>query len=232
MNSVEHPRQGSQLASRQGRNKGLETDPGELERDSYEGNLIRCLNPALFHLIEVGESMRAIRDRELFRIEYPTWADFCRQKLKLSVNQAERRIQCATIASELLGADCVHLPFNESQCRPLLRLKSGLLRIYAWELTCSLTPVGKAPTGNDVLRAVRLLESWRPPINEGKRDYFDFRKLLYGSRIPIRLASEIYNSNEFQHWLKNDASVVERRLLKTLVEDLVRRLNRIKPGGD
>jgi len=230
-NSVEHPRQGSQLASEQERRDGLDAGPGEPEKDSYEWNLVRCQNPAHFYLIEVGESTRAIRDRELFRAEYSTWADFCREKLNISVSQAERRIHSADIASELLEADCVHLPFTENQCRPLLRLESGFLRVYAWELACSLTPVGKAPAGGDVMRAVRLLELWRPPINQDKRDYFDFRKLLYASRMPIKLAQGIFNSSRFQHWVKNDASTVEQTLLKTLVEDLVGGLNGLKIDG-
>jgi hypothetical protein len=231
IDSAEHSRKGSQPASVPERNGMLGTGPGELEKDSYEWNLVRCQNPALFYLIEVGESMRAIRDRELFRTEYSTWADFCREKLKISVIQAERRIQCADIASELLAADCVHVPFAENQCRPLRQLEPGFLRVYAWELAGSLTPVGKAPIGRDVMRAVRLLELWRPPINEDKRGYFDFRKLLYASRIPIKLAEGIFNSSQFQHWVKNDASTVERRLLETLVEDLIHALNTLKING-
>jgi hypothetical protein len=232
INSVEHPGEGSQLASVQEPSGMAATGPVEPEKDSYEWNLFRCENPAHFYVIEVGESMRAIRDRELFRAEYSTWAEFCQEKLKISVNQAEQRIQSAEIAAELVAADCVHIPFSESQCRPLMRLEPGFLRFYAWELTCSLTPVGKAPTGHDVMRAVRLLESWRPPINQEKRGYFDFRKLLYESRIPIKLAEGLFNSSRFQHWLKNDATRHERRLLKTTVEDLARRLNSLKVDGD
>jgi hypothetical protein len=197
----------------------------EPEKDWYEWNLIRCQNPTHFNLSEVGESLRAIRDDELFRAEYRTWTDFCQEKLRISVDQAERRIQSADIAAEMVTAGCAHVPSSESQCQPLIRLEPGFLRVYAWELACSLTPVGKAPVGVDVMRAVRLLESWRPPINEDKRAYFDFRKLLYASRIPIKLAEGIFNSSRFQDWVKNDASVVERRLLKTLVEELLHRLN-------
>jgi len=224
--SVEYPFEGSQLA--------LVRDPGVVavgpvgsEKDFYEWNVFRCENPAHFYLIEVGESMRAIRDRELFRAEYSTWADFCQEKLKISMNQADGRIQSAEIAAELVAADCVHVPFNEGQCRPLKRLEPGFLRVYAWELACSLTPLGKAPTSGDVMRAVRLLESWRPPINEEKREYIEFRRLLYESRIPTKLAAGIFNSRRFQEWIKNDASAAERRLLKTLVEELVSLLNSI-----
>jgi hypothetical protein len=225
-NFVGQSPQGSQ-GSVQKRHGVLNRRPDEPEKDSYEWHLVRCQNPALYHLIEVGESMREIRDHEYYRTEYLTWADFCREKLNISVRQAERRIQCAAIASELLEADCAHLPFKESQCRPLLRLERRFLRVYAWELACGLTPVGKTPTGSDVLRAVVLLELWRSPINEAKRSYFDFRKLLYGSRISIRLAEAIFTSSRFQLWLKKDASTIELRLLRTLVEDLVRRLNSI-----
>jgi hypothetical protein len=226
IDSVEHPFEGSQLDLVQG-GGALAGGPFGPEKDFYEWNVFRCQNPAHFYLIEVGESMRAIRDRELFRAEYSTWADFCQEKLKISVNQADGRIQSAEIAAELVAADCVHVPFNEGQCRPLKRLEPGFLRVYAWELACSLTPVGKAPTSGDVMRAVRLLELWRPPINEEKRGYFDFRKLLYESRIPIKVALGIFNSSRFQEWIKNEASAAERRLLKSLVEELVSLLNSI-----
>jgi len=203
----------------------LDTGSSEPEEDSYEWNLVRCKNPTLFELITVGESMRAIRDGKLFCPGYATWSDFCREELRISLNHAERRIRCADIALEIQRAGCVHLPFKEAQCRPLMRLEDRLLRIYAWELTCSLTRVGKAPTGGEVMRAVRLLESWRPAIEEEKRAYFELRKMLYISRITIKLAKEVSDSRRFQHWLEHDASTVERGLLKTLVEDLVHRLN-------
>jgi hypothetical protein len=225
IDSMEHPRKGSGPVSVQERSGPVAIDPMEPEKDWYEWNLIRCQNPTHFNLSEVGESLRAIRDDQLFRAEYRTWTDFCQEKLRISVDQAERRIQSADIAAEMVTAGCAHVPSSESQCQPLIRLEPGFLRVYAWELACSLTPVGKAPVGVDVMRAVRLLESWRPPINEDKRAYFDFRKLLYASRIPIKLAEGIFNSSRFQDWVKNDASVVERRLLKTLVEELLHRLN-------
>jgi hypothetical protein len=228
-NFVGHTPKGSQ-GSVQKRKRGLNGRPDEPKKDSYAWHLVRCQNPASYHLIEVGESMRAIRDREYYRPEYSTWADFCREKLNISVRQAESRIQCAAIASELLEADCAQFPSKENQCRPLSRLEPGFLRVYAWELACSLTPVGKAPTGSDVLRAVVLLELWRAPTNEGKRSYFDFRKLLYGSRIPIRLAELLFTSDRFQHWVENDASTIELRILRALVEDLIRRLNSMKIG--
>jgi|SRR5215469_1340567 len=222
---VEHPPEGSGPVFLEERSGPAAIGFIEPEKGSYEWHLIRCQKPIHSYLIEVGESLRAIRDGELFRAEYPTWADFCRHKLKISAHQAERRMQSAEIAAELVAADCAHIPFNERQCRPLTRLEPGFLRVYAWELACSITPLGKAPTGNDVIRAVRLLESWRPPINGDKRAYFDFRKLLYAGRIPIKLAEGIFNSSRFQDWIENEASVRERRLLKTLVEELVQRLN-------
>jgi hypothetical protein len=223
--SVEHSPLCSDVTSVQDRHGTLGSGPSELDQNSYEWNLERCKDPNRFHLIAVGESMRTIRDRELFRTEYETWADFCRQELKASVTQVERRIQCAGIAAELFDADCVHLPFNENQCRPLLRLDAGFLRVHAWELACSMKPVGKVPTGNDVMRAVRLLQSWRPAINKEQRLYFDFRKLLYESRIPLKLAQQISDSSPFREWVSEHATSLERNLLRDLVDDLVARLN-------
>jgi hypothetical protein len=228
IDSMEHPPQGSGPAFLEERSVPAAMEPVEPENGSYEWHLIRCQKPIQSYLIEIGESMRAIRDGELFHPEYPSWADFCRQKLKISVHQADRRIQSAEIASELAAADCAHIPFYERQCRPLTRLEPGFLRIYAWELACSITPLGKAPSGNDVIRAVRLLESWRPPINEEKRPYFDVRKLLYESRIPLKLAQEISSSSSFQQWVNEQGTQIELKLLRNLVADLVARLNSLK----
>jgi hypothetical protein len=225
---MEHSPLCSEATLVQNRHVRLGGGLSEPEENSYEWNLARCKDPDRFHLIAVGESLRTIRDRELYRSEYETWADFCREELKISVSQVERRIQCASIASELFEADCVHLPFNENQCRPLMLLEAGFLRVHAWELACSMKPVGKAPTGNDVMRAVRLLESWRPAINDDKRLYFDFRKLLYESRIPIKLAQQMSDSSSFQEWVNEQATSLERDLLKDLVDDLVARLNSLK----
>ena len=225
---VEHSPLCSGTSSEQDRHGTLDRGSSELEQNSYEWNLVRCKNPNRFHLIAVGKSMRTIRDRELFKTEYETWADFCGGELQISVNQAERRIQCSGIASELFEAGCGHLPFNENQCRPLMRLEAGFLRVYAWELTCSVKPVGKAPTGADVMRAVRLLECWRPPINNEKRLYSDLRKLLYESRIAIKLAQQLVDSSPFQQWVNEKATNIELNLLRTLVADLVGRLNSLK----
>jgi hypothetical protein len=228
IDSMEHRTQRSGPVFVEERSVPASMEPVEPENGSYEWHLIRCQKPIHSYLIEVGESMRAIRDSELFRAEYPTWADFCRQQLKISVHQAERRIQSAEIASELVAADCAHIPFYERQCRPLTRLEPGFLRIYAWELACSITPLGKAPTGNDVIRAVRLLESWGPPLNEEKRPYFDVRRLLYESRIPLKLAQQISNSSSFQQWVNEQGTKIEINLLRNLVADLVSRLNSLK----
>ena len=79
-----------------------------------------------------------------------------------------------------------------------------------------------------MIRAVRLLESWRPPINEEKRPYFDVRKLLYESRIPLKLAQQISNSSSFQQWVNEQGTEIERNLLRNLVADLIARLNSLK----
>jgi hypothetical protein len=79
-----------------------------------------------------------------------------------------------------------------------------------------------------VMQAVRLLESWRPPTNSEKRLYFDLRKLLYESRIGIKLAQQLCGSSPFQEWVNEKATNIERNLLRTLVADLVSRLNSLK----
>ena len=65
---LEHPPLGSQNILPD-RHASLEGGSSESEQDSYEWNLVRCKNQQRFHLIEVGNSLRTIRDRELFKGE-------------------------------------------------------------------------------------------------------------------------------------------------------------------
>ena len=89
---------------------------------------------------EVGEALSEIRDSRLYRIEYKTFDDYCRDKWGISRVQAHRLTAASEIAATLpIG----NKPTAESQVRPLVRLPQEE-RGSAWEeASVNGTPTAK-----------------------------------------------------------------------------------------
>ena len=89
---------------------------------------------------EVGEALSEIRDSRLYRLEYKSFDDYCREKWGISRVQAHR----LTVASEIASALPIgNKPTAESQVRPLVRLQPED-RNSAWqEASANGTPTAK-----------------------------------------------------------------------------------------
>lgn len=103
----------------------------------------------------VGEALLAIRDGRLYRADYATFEDYCRDRWGMSRIQAHRLIDAADVRAELLPTGNT-LPANERQARPLAALSPDQRR-EAWglavELAADHTPNGQ-PTAQLVAAAV------------------------------------------------------------------------------
>lgn len=84
----------------------------------YE-NVIR---KGLKTFIDVGNALMAIRDGRLYRVEYATFEEYCKQKWDMSRNYADRLIGAADVAEDLMPIG-VKLPTSESVLRPLTNLE-------------------------------------------------------------------------------------------------------------
>jgi hypothetical protein len=104
----------------------------------------------LARFIEVGEALLRIRDERLYREDFETFEDYCRERWGFGRTRAHRLIEGAEVAAMLPNGNT---PANEAQARELAPLKDDpdTLR-EAWQETLKRTD-GK-PTATDVRQVV------------------------------------------------------------------------------
>lgn len=94
--------------------------------------------------VEVGNALLEIRNLRLYRREFSTFEDYCRQRWQLSRRHAYELISAAEVVSNLC-AMAHTLPSNERQVRPLAKLEPEQQR-EAWQLTTVINPNPTAAT--------------------------------------------------------------------------------------
>jgi hypothetical protein len=89
----------------------------EIKRlDEYEAVIERGLKT----FNQVGSILMAIRDERLYRTEYGTFEDYCRERWGMSKAYAHRMIASSEVVSNL--SPIGDIPQTESQARPLAKL--------------------------------------------------------------------------------------------------------------
>lgn len=124
----------------------------ELERRITSG--MHALRSAAF---EIGEALREIRDRELYKVNFDSFEDYARVKHGISRASSYRFIDCAIVLDVLrrLPGE-TPLPTNEKQVRPLVRLlrdRGEEAVAVAWQRAVSVASPD-APTASGVLSAI------------------------------------------------------------------------------
>ena len=105
--------------------------------------------------VDVGNALLEIRDKRLYRADYSTFEDYCRERWNMSRIHAHRMMEAASVTNNLLPIGNV-LPATESQARPLTSLEPEL-QVEAWKRVITSTPEGKI-TANVVLKAVKEVQ--------------------------------------------------------------------------
>lgn len=86
----------------------------------------KTIKAGLGQFVEVGKALSEIDVHQLYRLEFDTFKDYCRQRWGMSDKYAYRLInaaKCVTVLKEKLTAQNVStFPANEYQVRPLLGL--------------------------------------------------------------------------------------------------------------
>lgn len=101
-------------------------------------------------LSELGWHLRAIRDERLYRAEYETFEDYCRQRWTYSRRYVDMQIAAAETI-DAIGATRTIVPTNEAQVRPLHALPETD-RVEAW--TEAVEIAGGVPTAKVVAEVV------------------------------------------------------------------------------
>lgn len=108
---------------------------------------------------EVGTALLAIRDKRLYRADYSTFEDYCRERWQMGRNYVNKLITAAEVVTNL-GTNVpilpTTLPTTESQARELVGLDKEAQRL-AWEVVQQTAPAGKV-TAAHVKSVVSVLK--------------------------------------------------------------------------
>ena len=136
----------------------------ELLSIDERNELERCevvIKQGLETFIEVGQALLTIREKRLYRLEFGTFEDYCRDRWAFGRRYVNQIIQATEVISNL-GAMAPILPQSERQARPLTQLQPEIQR-EAWKEV-----VQQAEQTNQPITAAKVqdvVEQWKP-INQ------------------------------------------------------------------
>jgi hypothetical protein len=120
-----------------------------LELSSLEATVERGLRA----FWEMGQALRQIRDKRLYRQDYSTFEDYCISRWEMSRRSADQLIGAATVYENFERHGAQILPANERQTRPLVPLPPEQQR-EAWTRAISTAPNGRV-TSTHVAKVVK-----------------------------------------------------------------------------
>lgn len=109
--------------------------------------------------VEVGEALLKIRDNRLYRAEFGTFEDYCRERWGFTQQHATRLIRASEFIENISNEPIGSLPKTESQIRPMTGLEPDDQRL-AWQLVTETAPKGKI-TAAHVQSVVNVLKEVR-----------------------------------------------------------------------
>jgi len=116
------------------------TTTEEVEFRLYEQEIRQGLDA----FYRVGCALAAIRDKRLYRMEFGTFEDYCRERWGIAGNYAYKLIASSTVTQNLSLYNCTDLPETESQARELAPLNDQPeLQREAWQRAIETAPEGK-----------------------------------------------------------------------------------------
>jgi hypothetical protein len=83
-----------------------------------------------------------IRDSRLYREQFETFEDYCRDRWEFGRTYAHYTIEASKVVKHLDVHNCEQTPANEAQVRPLTKLETPEAQVGAWE-----TGIKKPPEG-------------------------------------------------------------------------------------
>ena len=134
------------------------TDAEALELSSLEATVERSLKA----FWEIGQALRQIRDRRLYRQDFSTFEDYCTNRWEMSRRSAYQLIEAATVYENVRHGAQI-LPANERQVRPLTALPSQE-QPRAWAQAVSTAPNGKLTA----FHVARVVEEHQKKISRNK----------------------------------------------------------------
>ena len=119
---------------------------------------------------EVGSALLEIRESRLYRNTHETFEDYCKERWDMTRMYAHYLIESKAVIDNLQNVNnCLQIPVNESQARPLTRLAAPL-QIEAWKKAVETAPEGKITARhiNHVVSEIEGKEERKRHIRERK----------------------------------------------------------------
>lgn len=109
--------------------------------------------------VDVGNALAEIRDGRLYRQDYGTFEDYCRDRWGMVASRARQLIAAAEIVGGIGSVTNVTLlPATESQARPLARLEPDE-QIAVWQQAIETAPNGKVTAAH----VTAVVNQWNAP---------------------------------------------------------------------
>jgi len=106
----------------------------------------------------IGMALVEIRDSRLYREEYGTFEEYCRDRWELSIRYANKLMLATKTMDSLQSTPIGVLPANEAQVRPLTKLETAEAQQEAWETVVETAPEGVI-TARHVSKVVNQIQT-------------------------------------------------------------------------
>jgi hypothetical protein len=168
--------------------------------DSIEFEKLNAIiDQGMESVFEVGSALVGVKTRKLYVPEFGTWKRYLKEKFSIGCPYASRLMRAAETVEQLkerlpIGNVSV-LPVNETQVRPLLRLKELDDRALAWQKAVESSVDGK-PIALDVTQAVSDLLWEKEGVKTPSAPQKTAAVLANGKKVPAALSPTGYLNAE------------------------------------
>jgi hypothetical protein len=100
----------------------------------------KVIEQGLHTFYDVGNALTEIRESRLYRMEYATFDDYCRERWRMSKTHANRLIESSAVVANLTPIGVI--PGSESQARELAPLAPEVQRAV-WQIAIKTAPTNK-----------------------------------------------------------------------------------------
>lgn len=112
---------------------------------------------------EIGMALMEVRDNRLYRAEYDTFEQYCRERWQFSKTHANRFIESSKVIENLTPIGVK--PENLEQTRPLAKLHAKEQK-EVWQEAVETAPEGKVTAKHVESVVAKTLNKERPPAEE------------------------------------------------------------------
>jgi hypothetical protein len=141
------------------------------------------IDEGLKTFVEVGNALLEIRDSRLYRGDFGTFEDYCRERWQMERAHAYRLIDAAQVIRNL--SPMGDIPTSERQVRPLTKLEPSEQRL-AWKLATAVNP---NPTASDVEEVAQTITR---AVNDAIRDSANYNNIEPKQKERIQALDEMW----------------------------------------